>query len=54
MLTEKDIKEFQEICREEVGREISKQEAMAYGTRLLDMYRTVYRPIPNNLTIKKD
>lgn len=45
-LTDKDVKEFQKICLEETGREISKQEAVDYGTRLLELYKTVYRPIP--------
>ena len=48
MITEADIKELQEIFREDYGQELSKEEALEYGPRLIDLFRVIVRPIPED------
>ncbi|PIP30674.1 hypothetical protein COX25_03485 [bacterium (Candidatus Howlettbacteria) CG23_combo_of_CG06-09_8_20_14_all_37_9] len=47
-LSPKAIKEFQEIYRKEFGDDIANLEANEMGLRLLNLFKTIYRPIPKN------
>jgi hypothetical protein len=38
------IKEFQEIYKEEFGKEISKQKALELATNLINLYKIIYPP----------
>jgi len=37
MLTEKDVIEFQEICKAECGIDLSKEEALKEGLKLIEL-----------------
>jgi hypothetical protein len=43
---EPHIVEFQELCRTECGVDLTVQEAYDYYERAMDLYRAIYRPIP--------
>lgn len=45
MLTDKHISNFQEIYKEQLGVDISKEEAQKQGLQLLQLVRTVYQPL---------
>lgn len=45
MISDAALKEFQEIWREEVGTEISDEQAMEEATQLLTLFDAIYRPI---------
>jgi hypothetical protein len=46
MLSEKARKDFQCIYERAYGKQISESEAMEQGTRLIELIRIIYRPIP--------
>jgi len=39
MLTENQIKEFQQICKKQFNKEISKEEALRQGTKLITLMK---------------
>lgn len=43
MLSEDDIKKFQEIYQKEFGKEISKEEALKQGTKLITLMKIVLK-----------
>jgi hypothetical protein len=45
MLSDKHISNFLKIYKEQFGVDISKEEALEQGTKLLQLVRTVYQPI---------
>lgn len=45
MLKQASIKQFQNIYKQETGKEISHQEALIMAEQLIDLVRLVYRPI---------
>ncbi|MFA5358636.1 MAG: hypothetical protein WC310_02315 [Patescibacteria group bacterium] len=45
MLTETAIKEFQQIYKDSCGIEISSAEAAKQATNLLNLFKTIYKPI---------
>ncbi len=45
MISDAALREFQEIWREEVGAEISDEQAMEEATQLLTLFDAIYRPI---------
>ena len=45
MLTNNDIKKFQALYKEEFGTEISKEEALEQGIKLLSLMSHVYKPM---------
>lgn len=45
MLTNKQIEKFQAIFKELNGVEISKQEVLLEGEKLVRLIRTIYQPI---------
>ena len=47
MLSQQDIKNFQQIWLEEFGEKISSKLALEYGTNLINLMRVVYQPIPD-------
>jgi len=44
-LTDKDIKNFRAIYKEQYGTNISKQEAVEQGLKLFNLLSVVYKPI---------
>lgn len=46
MISAKALDELKEIYFEEYGKQISDDEAVKIGTRLLQLFKAVYRPIP--------
>ena len=46
-LGDEDVKEFQTIYEEELGEPISGQEASTMASRLVMLYETLARPLPN-------
>lgn len=48
MISEKALKEFKEIYKEEFGEDISDEEAIDLGTRLINLFKVIYRPIPKD------
>ena len=44
-LADEDIVSFQELYKEEFGKEISREEAYESGTKLLRLMSIVYKPM---------
>ena len=44
VLSDEKIKEFQELCKEHFGIEISKEDTAKNGLKLLQMISVIYRP----------
>lgn len=45
-LTKKAIEEYKEIYYKKFGKSISDAEALEQGTRLINLMRVIYKPIP--------
>ena len=45
MISDKALQEFKEIWKEEIGSEISDEQAMEEATQLLTLFDAIYRPI---------
>ncbi len=45
LLSNEDIKKFQALYEEHYGREISKEEALDQGLKLLTLMRCIYKPM---------
>lgn len=45
MISDAALNEFQEIWRDEIGTEISDEQAMEEATQLLTLFDAIYRPI---------
>ncbi|OGK49413.1 MAG: hypothetical protein A3I86_01625 [Candidatus Zambryskibacteria bacterium RIFCSPLOWO2_02_FULL_39_14] len=45
MISDAALKEFKEIWAEEIGSEISDEQAMEEATQLLTLFDAIYRPI---------
>ncbi|TSC82004.1 MAG: hypothetical protein G01um101420_534 [Parcubacteria group bacterium Gr01-1014_20] len=45
MISDKALQEFKEIWKEEIGTEISDEQAMEEATQLLTLFDAIYRPI---------
>ena len=50
MLSEEMIDKYRAIYKKRYGEEISRQEALAQGTALLNMMKVIYRPLPKTGT----
>lgn len=48
MLSQKAIDEYKVIYKNKFGKEISDSEALEQGTRLLNLFKAVYKPIPKS------
>ncbi len=46
MLNKQAIEEYQKIYKEEFGEEISEDEAIEQGERLIQLFKVIYKPIP--------
>ncbi len=46
MLTKNDLKEFKKIWLKEFGEEISTEMAEDEGSRLINLFKAIYREIP--------
>ncbi len=44
-LTDKNIEDFRELYREHFNKEISRQEALEKGIKLLTLMKAVYKPM---------
>jgi hypothetical protein len=44
-LTDKDIENFRELYKKRFNKEISRQEALEQGTKLLTLMKAVYKPM---------
>lgn len=47
-LSEKAIQEFKQIYKEEFNEDLSDQEAFEMATNLMELFKVIYRPIPND------
>ena len=45
MLTNNDITKFQALYKEEFGTDISREQAIEQGTKLLSLMSSVYKPM---------
>lgn len=45
MISDKALQEFKEIWADEIGTEISDEQAMEEATQLLALFDAIYRPI---------
>ena len=45
MLSENQILTFQELYRKRFGKEISKEDVLDHGIKLIYLMRTIYQPI---------
>jgi len=48
MLSDKAVKEYQEIYTREFGEELPKNEAREQAESFIRLFRLIYRPIPKN------
>lgn len=48
MLSKEAIEEFKKIHKEHYGEDITDQEALELAQNLLNVYKIVYRPIPQD------
>lgn len=48
MLSEKAIIEYMEIYKKEFGKDISYEQALEGGTKLLCLFKLIYKPIPKD------
>lgn len=48
MLTTKDVEEYQKIHTKVYGKNISYADALEQGTRLLNFFKIITKPVPNN------
>lgn len=48
VLSDDDIRKFQDIYREQFGKEISKEDAYEQGIKLLGLMSVVYKPMTEN------
>lgn len=46
-LTQQAIKDFQKAYEEDFGEKISEAKAEEMGIELIELFRIIYRPIPN-------
>lgn len=46
MLSDKAIASFQQIYKKEFGVDINRDEASAIGTKLLQLFKLIYQPLP--------
>lgn len=44
MLTEKQISKFQELYKKNFGKEISRDEALEKGIKIVELIKLVYQP----------
>ena len=54
MLTDSDIKKFQQIYRDEFGVEISKEGAAEQGLKLVTLMSHVYKPMTEEECLKTE
>lgn len=52
MLTDKQIKKFQEIYRNRFGKEISKKDAFEQGIKLVNIMKIILEEKESNIFIK--
>lgn len=45
-ISEDSLAEFMTIHRTELGKDISRADALEMATRLINLYRLIYRPLP--------
>lgn len=46
MLSEKAVKEYQELYKREFGVELSNEKAREEAEKLIRLFQVIYRPIP--------
>jgi len=46
MISEEAVKEFKEIWKKQYHQNIGEEEAVIMATRLLNLFKAIYRPIP--------
>jgi len=54
MVSEKALKEFKAIWKEEFGQTISDEFAMEHATTILTFFDAVYRPVKKDWVQKED
>lgn len=47
-LSDEQIKSFQDIYRRQFGKEISREEALEQGIKLVRLMRLIYQPMTEN------
>ncbi|MBU3922995.1 hypothetical protein KJ684_02035 [Patescibacteria group bacterium] len=53
-LSKEAIDEYKDIYKKEFGEEISDEEAKEQGTKLLSLFKIIYRPIPEDYDIESE
>ena len=48
VLSDQQITSFQRLYRERFGRELSREDAIEQGTKLVVLMRRIYRPMKND------
>ncbi|MCK5475456.1 MAG: hypothetical protein KAI71_02650 [Candidatus Pacebacteria bacterium] len=48
MISEEQLKKYKDIYRKKFGKEISDQEALEQGTKLISLMEIIYKPITKN------
>lgn len=46
MLTNEQVRKFQEIYKKRFGKEIFYEEALSQGIKLINLVKNVYKPLP--------
>lgn len=50
MLSKEAVLEYQKIYRKHYGKEISYEQALEQGTKLLQLFGLIYKPVPRSWT----
>ena len=45
MLSDKQVEEFQKLYKKHFGKDISKQEALESGIKLISLIKLIYKPM---------
>lgn len=48
MLSKEAVLEYQKIYRKQYGKEISYEQALEQGTKLLQLFGLIYKPVPRS------
>lgn len=46
MISKEQLEKFKEIYKNQFGEELSDQDALEKATKLLNMMKVIYRPLP--------
>lgn len=52
MLSDKEVEQFQMLYKQHFGKEITKEEALGKGLKLINILALIYKPIKRTTTLQ--